>query len=110
MNWLDCLLSREQNFIAEPSVPAKIKFHSKSVADVRAFAERRLATLSRAVGLACTESYLFRDDYWCGMSFTLGVMRAEWHLDSTQVSFFNDVQLIEQANFVSPQEQGRRAA
>ena len=91
-------------------MPAKLEFHSKSVAEVRTFAERRLGALSRAVGMACTESYLFQDDFWCGMRFTLGVMRAEWQLGSTQVNFFNDVQLVEQANFIPAQEQSRRAA
>ena len=63
---------------------------SEQIARVRQLAQIQLARFARLPEDQCKEVYLFENDRFSGIRFTLGVFRAKWMLKETQISFSRD--------------------
>lgn len=57
-------------------------------------ARRRLAQMSRTDIGECKDSFLFRDDIFCGMKFRIGPFWATWMAGEEVIRFFREMQAI----------------
>ena len=57
------------------------------LARVRANAVARLVTLTGLSAEDCRETFLFEDDRFCGVRWTLGEAKAAWRSDSTEIKY-----------------------
>lgn len=57
-------------------------------------ARKRLAQISRSQPTDCTESYLFEDDFFCGLRFYSGPFVARWLINEDVIRFFRESQPI----------------
>ena len=78
------------------------------IAEVRKIAHSRLARFSNLDPLECKESYLFRQDFFCGIKISLGPFRGVWHLEESVVQFFRNQTPL--GEFALSGDQQRRAA
>ena len=53
---------------------------------VREVAHAQLANFARLSSNACTESYLFKADHFCGIKIVLGYFHARWEVGQTAVT------------------------
>ncbi len=53
---------------------------------VRQVAHRQLANFARLDADACKESYLFKDDRFCGIKIVLGNFQARWEVGQNSVA------------------------
>ena len=53
---------------------------------VRKVAQSQLATFAKLDADACKESYLFKDDHFCGIKIVLGSFQARWEVGQTTVA------------------------
>ena len=53
---------------------------------VRKVAHSQLANFARLDADAATESYLFKDDHFCGIKIVLGSFQARWEVGQTTVA------------------------
>lgn len=66
-----------------------------AIGQIRSCAQHRLASLSRLDPQHSQESYLFADDQFCGVRFTLGRFRADWRIATEEIRFFLGDQQID---------------
>lgn len=53
---------------------------------VRKVAHSQLANFARLDADACTESYLFKDERFCGIKIVLGSFQARWEVGQTTLA------------------------
>ena len=80
---------------------------------VRKVAHSQLANFARLDIDACTESYLFKDDHFCGIKIVLGSFQARWEVGLTSLTISRGANVLQtvsldvESSVRSPQ---RRAA
>ena len=74
---------------------------------VRKKTQTRLARYSNLPPEDVKEVYLFKEDQFCGVRFTLGAFRAVWYLEQTCVNIFRGETAIDRIELDAP---AKRAA
>ena len=80
---------------------------------VRKVAHSQLANFARLDADAATESYLFKDDYFCGIKIVLGSFQARWEVGQTTVAISRGDKVMQTVSFDAESSDGssqRRAA
>ena len=62
---------------------------------VRKVAHSQLANFARSDADAATESYLFKDDHFCGIKIVLGSCKARWEVGQTTVAISRGDKLLQ---------------
>ncbi len=81
---------------------AEVKQSESVVAEMTPELAREIRDLShQAIGRVSRledrprESFVFRDDHFCGMRYRLGLFHAEWMTDSIEIRVFRDNGLVD---------------
>ena len=80
---------------------------------VRKVAHSQLASFARLDADACKESYLFKDDHFCGIKLVLGSFQARWEVGQTIVAISRGEQVLQTVSLdveSSEESSQRRAA
>lgn len=79
---------------------------------VRTIAHSQLATFARLDTDACTESYLFKDDRFCGIRIGLGSFQARWEVGQISVAILRGDNVLQtvSVNVQSSDESAQRKA
>lgn len=59
---------------------------TETIIRVRKLAQQKLAQFSRLDAADSKEVYLFQEDQFCGVRFTLGAFQANWRTDQTALT------------------------
>ena len=70
-------------------------YPAEQVRQIREMAHQRLRRLDRSDG-SPAESYVFKNDRFCGIRFRQGLFFAQWMLADELIEFFREDQLIDQ--------------
>lgn len=80
---------------------------------VRKVAHSQLASFARLESDACSESYLFKDDRFCGIKISLGSFQARWEVGQTTLAISRGDKLLQTVSLDVESSDGssqRRAA
>lgn len=80
---------------------------------VRKVAHSQLTSFARLEADACTESYLFKDDHFCGIKIVLGSFQARWEVGQTAVAISRGTNVLQTVSLDAESTDGssqRRAA
>ena len=80
----------------------------EKLARVRSLAQGRLAKFSRLEPADCKEAYLFKDDHFCGVRFSLGAFQADWRIGQTNLTVLRGTDPIDRIE-IDPGERKRAA-
>jgi hypothetical protein len=58
---------------------------NETIIEVRKLAQSRLARYAQLEPGNCKEVYLFQEDQFCGIRFSLGPFQAQWQIDQTEI-------------------------
>lgn len=81
---------------------------TEQIERVRNVAQSRLGSFARLNVDACTESYLFKNDHFCGIKIVLGNFHAVWEVGQTSVAIVRGGNVLQTVSLVP--QQHRRAA
>ena len=81
---------------------------SEQVAKVRALARSQLARFAKLQPEDCKEIYLFQEDQFCGVRFTLGAFQADWRVDDSVMILLRGGSPVDRIDIDESQE--KRAA
>jgi hypothetical protein len=70
---------------------------TETINRVRSIALSGLVRFSNLEQADSTESYLFKDDAFCGIRYSLGAFQAKWMLDEKHVIFYRGANQIDSA-------------
>ena len=76
---------------------------------VRKVAHSQLANFARMDVDACTESYLFKDDHFCGIKIVLGSFQARWEVGQTTVAISRGTNVLQTVSLDDDQAQRKVA-
>jgi hypothetical protein len=80
---------------------------------VRKVAHSQLATFARLDAAACKESYLFKDDHFCGIKIALGSFQARWEVGHASLMISRGAKVLQTVSLDAESFNGssqRRAA
>ena len=76
------------------SAPAPAALGNGQLLRIAELGKNRIAKIARIDPKDCQESYLFRDDFFCGVKYSTGPFTAIWMVGESVIQFFRNEQAI----------------